>query len=542
MFSPGIGLATTADSGPIDVHLVTHEEVGHGRPSWRSFETLDRRRRLAGFGVAAIGLPLITLVLANARHDLSLPSDMLLYLAVVIAVALVGGLYPALVAAVVASLLLNYYFTPPLYRFTIAEHENLLALVVFLIVGVVVALTVDLAARRTREAALAQTEAATLSMLAGSVLRGSRPLPALLEQLRETFGFTSVTLLERLTGAAVGPDLQQDPACWTVVASVGGPPVRTPSDGDAEVAVDEVSLVLCGHPLEAHDRRVVEAFAAQAAVALRQERLTEAAAAAGTLSEVDQLRTALLSAVSHDLRTPLASAKAATSGLLSSDVVLTPEARGELLSTVDESLDRLARLVENLLDMSRLQAGVLGVTVQPLSLADAASAALDDLGPAGQEVDLHIPGDIPEVRGDPALVERVLVNVLANAVRYSPPGSPPLVTVSAHGGFVETRVVDHGPGIPTEEWDAVFLPFQRLGDRDNDTGVGLGLALSRGLAEAMGGALVPEDTPGGGLTMTLRLPEADVGAGERPADADDDADPAILDRLDHWHGTSTAPS
>src|SRR6185369_3206923 len=180
-------------------------------------------------------------------------------------------------------------------------------------------------------------------------------------------------------------------------------------------------------------------------------------------------------------------------------------------ATVDESLDRLSRLVENLLDMSRLQAGVLGVSVQPMSVAEVVSAALDDLGPAGRDITIQIPDDVPEVDGDPALLERVVVNVLANAVRFSPPDEPPLVTVSEHGGYVETRIVDHGPGIPTAEWDAVFLPFQRLGDRDNDTGVGLGLALSRGLAEAMGGTLQPEDTPGGGLTMTLRLPESDAG-------------------------------
>ncbi|HTY73614.1 MAG TPA: DUF4118 domain-containing protein [Actinomycetes bacterium] len=538
LFSPGVGLTTTSLSGPIDVHLVTHEEAGRGGLHGISAGASGWRRQAVGFLVAAVGLPLLTVVLANARDQLSLASDILLYLAMVVVVALVGGLYPALAAAVIASLLLNYYFTPPLYQFTIAEHDNVLALGVFLAVGAVVSLAVDRAARRTKEAALASAEAETLSTLAGSVLRGSRPLPALLDQLREAFGFTGVTLLERRPGSVAGPDLMHSTEAWNVAAAVGNRPSATPADGDADIRVDdEFCLVLTGHQPAARDRRVLEASAAQAAVARRQERLAEVAATADTLSQVDQLRTALLSAVSHDLRTPLASAKIAVGGLRSSDVEFSDEDRAALLETVEDSLDRLSRLVENLLDMSRLQAGVLGVSAQPMSVAEAVSAALDDLGAAARRAEVDIPAGLPEVRGDPALVERILVNLLANALQYSPSGHPPLIMVSSHAGHVETRIIDHGPGIPVADWDRVFLPFQRLGDRDNDTGVGLGLALSRGLAEAMGGSLTPDQTPGGGLTMTLRLRAAQVPDEldeEVPVEAQD-ASPVILERLDHWH-------
>ena len=541
MFSPGVGVTTTAESGTIDVHLVTHEQVRRGRGRWvAGSPALSWRRRSTGFGLAALGLPLLTLALTQLRPDLSLPSDILLYLAGVVVVALVGGLYPALCAAIVGSLLLNYYFVPPIHKFTISERENILALVVFLAVAVSVSVTVDLAARRTREAASARAEAETLSTLAGSVLRGSRPLPALLDQLREAFGFTGVTLLERRQDAPPGPDLQHDKDSWRIAAAVGDQPCLTPSQGEADIPVDDnIALVLRGHPLPAADRRVVEAFAAHAAIALRQERLAEQAAAAGNLAEVDKLRTALLSAVSHDLRTPLASAKAAITSLRSQDVVFDDHDRDELLATADESLDRLVRLVENLLDMSRLQAGALGLDPQPISIAEAIAKALDDLGPAGQDVHIHIPNETPDVHADPALVERILVNVVRNALRYSPPGRPPTILVSDHAGTVETRIIDHGPGIPTDQWDRVFLPFQRLGDRDNDTGVGLGLALSRGLAEAMGGTLDPDSTPGGGLTMSLRLPETAPPPPARATDPDDDgrsqdADPLLLHRLDHW--------
>ncbi len=526
LLSPGVGFSTAARSGSIDVHLVTHEEVGRGRRPLLPGSALTRRRIIGGFAFAAAGLPLLTWILTQMRDDLSLPSDIMLYLASVVVVALIGGLWPALVAVVVGSLLLNFYFTPPIHMFTISQSENVLALIVFLTVAVAVSVTVDAAARRTREAAAARSEAEALSTLAGSVVRGSRVLPALLDQLREAYGFTAVTLLERRADVPPSPDLQRDPAAWRIAAAVGDRPSATPADGQADVSVEDTfSLVLRGHQLAAADRRVVEAFAAQAAVALRQERLAEQAAAVGSLAEVDKLRTALLSAVSHDLRTPLASAKAAADGLRSTDVAFSDDDRDELLATIGESLDRLTRLVDNLLDMSRLQAGALGLRPEPLSMADLVSRAVDDVGSG---VTVVIPTESPDVHADPALTERILVNLLANALRYSPADRPPMVSVSDHAGYVETRIVDHGPGIPATQWDNVFLPFQRLGDRDNDTGVGLGLALSRGLAEAMGGTLDPELTPGGGLTMTLRLPTAET------ADLSDrePADPALLDRLE----------
>jgi two-component system sensor histidine kinase KdpD len=303
-------------------------------------------------------------------------------------------------------------------------------------------------------------------------------------------------------------------------------PASPRGQGEAEVLIDDhISLVLRGHPLAAADRRIVQAFAAQAVVALRQERLSDQAAAAGPLAEVDRMRTALLSAVSHDLRTPLASAKAAVGGLRMSGVVFTDDDREELLATVEESLDKLNRLVDNLLDMSRLQAGALAMTPQAMSIAETIATALDDLGPQGHDILVQMPDEFLEVMADPALVERVLVNVARNALRHSPPDQPPIIAVSEHAGSIETRIVDRGPGIPATEWDNVFLPFQRLGDRDNGTGVGLGLALSRGLAEAMGGSLTPDTTPGGGLTMTLRLPRAEITEATQP-------DPALLRAID----------
>jgi two-component system sensor histidine kinase KdpD len=509
LVSAGVAATTTAQSGSIDVHLVTHAEAGT-RSSTRHRRTgLPFRRRSAGFALAAGGLPLLCLLLANLRGELRLPSDILIFLAASVAVAFVGGIYPALAAAVVGFLLLNYYFTPPLYRFTIAQRDNLLALVVFLVVALAVATAVEIIARRGAQAATARAEATTLSTISGAVVRGTRPLAALLEQMREAFGQDSVTVLERRASGGAA-DSERDPASWRIAASAGSPPCATPSDGQASALVrDDLRVVLHGRPLAAADQRIFDAFAAQAAAALHQERLADRAGQADALDRVDRMRTALLSAVSHDLRTPLASAKAAANGLRSMDVVFTAADRDELLATVEESLDALGRLVENLLDMSRLQAGALGMQLAPVSAAEVTAQALAELGPDGAPIRVLIPDELPELRADAALLERVLVNLLGNALRYSPPGEPPRISASAHGERVEIRVIDSGPGIPTQQREQVFQPFQRLGDRNPQTGVGLGLALSRGLTEAMGGNLEPDDTPGGGLTMTVALPRAE---------------------------------
>jgi two-component system, OmpR family, sensor histidine kinase KdpD len=284
--------------------------------------------------------------------------------------------------------------------------------------------------------------------------------------------------------------------------------VRRPEDADVNVPVsDTLTLAMSGRTLAAGDRRVLGAFATYAGVALEQQRLTAEAEAAKPIAAADRMRTALLAAVSHDLRTPLASAKAAVTSLRS-DVDWDAADVDELLATADESLDRLTHLVENLLDMSRLQAGALSLFPRPVGLDEIVAGALAGLNPLGRDVRVDIPEAVPAVLADPAILERVVVNLIENALRYSPAAKPPMITASALGDRVELRVVDRGPGIPEEDRERMFVPFQRLGDTDNTTGVGLGLALSRGLTEAMEGTLNAEDTPGGGLTMTVSLPAA----------------------------------
>jgi two-component system sensor histidine kinase KdpD len=505
---PGIGARTIRDSGAIDVHIVTHPHVGTRwgiLPRYRG--GITRGRQLAGWILAVVLAPLVTLALSINRSGINLTSDVLAFLVAVIAVALVGGFLPAVAEAIAGSLLLNYYFVAPVHQFTIAEANNALALGVFVAVGLAVSWVVDITARRTKQAARANAESELLVTTAGSILRGQGALDALLERTREAFGMRSACLLERKDSGASAA--RSPTASWSLVACAGEAPVSRPDAAEVDIPVtDTLSLVLTGRPLPAGDRRVLGAFAAYAAVALEQQRLAAEAEAAKPIAAADRMRTALLTAVSHDLRTPLASAKAAVTSLRSPDMHWNAADTAELLATADESLDRLTRLVGNLLDMSRLQAGALSLFPRASGLDEIVALALDDLGPAGRDITVEIPELLPAVRADPAILERVVVNLAENALRYSPAGKAPLIAASALGDRVELRVVDRGPGIADDNKERVFVPFQRLGDTDNTTGVGLGLALSRGLTEAMGGTLTAEDTPGGGLTMTVSLPAA----------------------------------
>jgi two-component system sensor histidine kinase KdpD len=512
---PGTGTTITRRSGSIDVHVVSHEYVGKGRVLPRITGGVTRRRQVLAVVVAAVLIAVLVPVLAETRDSVSLASDLLLFLLLVVIVSLIGGIWPALVTAIAASLVVNYYFVAPLHQFTISEPENVLALSVFVVIAALVSRVVDMAARRTSEAARSNAEAETMSTLAGSVLRGEQAIPALLERVRETFAVDRVSLLRRDSPAPASEGPGGMRGSWTCLASVGDPCAH-PEDGDAEAAVGpDLVLVLGGRALAAEDQRVLNAFAAQVGVAFEQRRLTEVANAAADVAEADRMRTALLNAVSHDLRTPIASAKAAISSLRSREVHWSREDCQELLATADDALDRLTDLVTNLLDLSRLQAGVLSVAIRPVDLDEVVGIALDHVRAvvpdrSWQLVEVDVPATLPEVAADPGLLERVIANLVENALRHTPPDKPVRITASAIGDVVEVRVIDRGPGIPVDDRQQVFAPFQRLDDHgaSGGTGVGLGLAIARGFVEAMHGTVTLEDTPGGGLTAAVGLPIA----------------------------------
>ena len=488
-FGPGTAATVIREAGDIDVHIVSHSQAG-SRTLPALGGALSVTRRLVGFALALVGLPLLTWLLSSLRTDDSITSDVLAFQLFVVIVALVGGIWPAVVSAVAAGFLLDFFFVDPLYTITIAEPFHLVALVIFVVVAVLVSVVVDQAARRSRVASRAAAESETLASIAGSVLEGQDALAALVSRLRESFGMTSVIL--RSNGAPLYSAIESELA----------------SDADVETSFpigDHASLYLRGPELPASDRRILGAFLSQIETALAQRELASEAESMRPVAEADRLRTALLAAVGHDLRRPLAAATAAVTSLRSAELTLNAADRGELLATAEESLDSLASLVTKLLDASRLQAGVLGVSLAPVALDGVVSGALEELGLAPGDVRLEL-GDIPLATADPDLLQRAVVNLLANALRFAPEGRPPVISTSEFDGRVQLRVIDEGPGIPAEKREDAFVAFQRLGDTDNTTGVGLGLALSRGFVEAMGGTLETEDTPGGGLTMVIDLP------------------------------------
>ncbi|HEV7204515.1 MAG TPA: ATP-binding protein [Jatrophihabitans sp.] len=496
---PGTGATVTRLSGPIDVHLVSHDHAGGaGLRLPRLTGGLTPRRRLSGLLVAAVLLPALTVLCTAARSSLDFATDVPLYLLAVVITSLVGGFYPALASAVAASLLLNYFFVAPTHTFTISEPSNLVAVITFLLIAVLVSQVVDLAARRSVQAARAGAEAETLSTFAGSLLRGEQALPALIERVRETFAMNSASLLRH----------DETTRSWISEAAAGSAPPRTPAEADATTSVDDLELALRGHALTAGDQRVLGAIAAHLAVAYRQQRLAEAAHAAEPLAESDRQRTALLNAVSHDLRTPIAAAKAAVSSLRASEVTWNEAERRELLGTAEDALDRLTELVTNLLDLSRLQVGALPVVPGVVGVDDVVARALDHVAP-DRHIEVDVPADLPEVRADAGLLERVIANVVQNAIRHTPPDSPIRIAGSSHQQRVELRVIDRGPGISAEDADAVFRPFQRTDDSHaSGDGVGLGLAIARGFTEAMGGEVGTEPTPGGGATFVITLEAA----------------------------------
>jgi two-component system, OmpR family, sensor histidine kinase KdpD len=363
---------------------------------------LGARRRAFGWLVALAGPAGLTVLM---KHGGQTPTvEALGFLALTVLCAIVGGMWPALVAAVLGCLLLNYFFTPPLHTLQVDHVANVLSLGLFLLVAVAVASVVDLAARRTAQAVAAGLEA------------------------------------DRLAAERV--------------------------------------------------------------------ELAEQAAAADLLAQGNRLRTALLAAVSHDLRTPLAGIKAAVTTLRTPDVSWTPQEQEELLAAIEESADRLAALIANLLDLSRLQTGGLPSARHEIGLDDVVANALTGLSEEGR-VSLELPDDLPGVRVDAGLLERVVANLVDNALRHT--SAHVEVLADTDGAHVRLVVADHGKGVPAEARQSMFEPFQRLGDAPAGEGVGLGLAVARGLTEAMDGTIAASETVGGGLTMTVTLPAVATG-------------------------------
>jgi K+-sensing histidine kinase KdpD len=446
------------------------------------------RRAWLGAALAVVGLAATTGLLIPARASLSVGSIALLYLLPVVISAAVGGVWPALGAAVAADLLVNFFFVPPYHTLVVESRDNFVALIVYVLVAAAVAVAVDAAARHRAAASRRTVEAALLAGVAAEPV-ANNSLVRLLGQVRVSYRMDTVALVD---GEQIIDRVGPEPS---------GPPSLSASGGEG------LRLLAWGPPVFAEDRHALTRLATAAARTVANQRLADEAARARELAQIDRLRAALLDAVGHDLRTPLASIKAAISSLRQPDVTWEPADEAELLATVEESADRLSDLVENLLSLSRLQAGALSVRAYPVAVDAVVAQALMHTPTGATPVEVDVPDDLPLALADPGLLERVVANLVSNAVRMSPPQRPVLLRGRDRGPHVELSIVDFGPGIAMADRARMFTPFQRLDDHATD-GLGLGLAIAKGFTEAMQGTLTPADTPGGGLTMTISIPVA----------------------------------
>lgn len=437
--------------------------------------------------LALLLLPTMTGLLTLVRAHLGFADDLLIYLLAVLAVTCVGGLWPAVATAVAAGLCLNYFFTPPIHRWTIESPQNLTALLLFVAAAVAFSAVVHVAARESAASRRAVAESQDLVELAQTVLRED-DADAVLHHVATTRGVVAV--LEELVDGR-----------WLRVA---GQEIERDVEG---VVVDvRPDLRLRAVSANAAGRLLIEGAAAQAAAALDRSRLRMRAAEVEALAQTNRMRMAILAAVSHDLRTPLAAVKAGVSSLRQTDVTWSTADREELVLTIEEGADRLEHIVNNLLDMSRVQAGTVAPLTRAMALDEVLPLALSGLDRSRVQVD--VPDDLPLLLADPGLLERVIANLIDNALKFSPADSVVTVTAEPCEGSVAFAVVDHGPGVDADAELEMFVPFRQMGDRRQSAGVGLGLAVARGFVDAMSGEIVASPTPGGGLTMTVRLPAA----------------------------------
>lgn len=454
---------------------------------------ISKQRKLVGFLIGALVLGALTIGLVANRDVLSVPTSLALYLLAVVGITAIGGRWPGIISALFAPLLANWYLIPPFHTFRINEGENILELVVFVSAATIVSAFVSVASRRSSEAEHAWREASTLAALNES--SATDPLDGIISLLSETFSLSGVSVLKE------GNESTE------VVTSVGpsAPTASHLADFTCDIAPG-VSLAINGPALTATDHRLLTAFVGQLSKALEQRELRHIAMEANALAKADELRTAILRAVSHDLRSPLASIKASVSSLRQTDIDWPQDVREDFLAAIESDTDRLTGIITNLLDLSRIEAGVLRPVLRPMSLEEILPTAAQGLD--ARRISLDIPQNLTDVESDPALLERALANLMGNALTWSPPDKPIIVQAHERDGFVQIHIIDHGIGIPQNQRETVLQPFHRLNDTTSSGGLGLGLAIADRLIASMNGRLELRDTPGGGLTAVVILPSA----------------------------------
>ncbi|MEU2552650.1 DUF4118 domain-containing protein [Streptomyces sp. NPDC013313] len=478
-------------AGGLDVHVLTHERRERARVPAPPALTggLGRGRFWWGLLLVAVLLPVLTVVLTTVR-GFGLAGELLLYLMAVVGVAVVGGLHPALLAAVGAGVLADYFFVQPVHSLAMARVGDAAVLVLFIVVAAVVSVAVERSARRARRHARASAEAGALADLATSALRDRDDLPSLLERVRTTFGLDALSLLQR-----DGSDSRR----WFVTASSGPHPPERPEQAETEVSVtDELVLAARGGPLDAGDRRVLHGCAAQVAASWESRRSRRQAEALNERAVSDRRRAEALRAAASDLEAEVAAAQGALEQLRERRTPASAAQWAALCDRSQQAVRRIGALVGDVLDLSRVHAGALDVHLRPVDMDEVMAVALGDLGPGGHTLTLEMTEDLPDVIADATVVTRVVTDLAAHALRRSPDGEPPAVAVGTADGRVEIRLADHGP-LDVEAREAVGVPVPVTG---------LVPRLCADLTQLIGGELRWEATAGGGLTAVLTLPAA----------------------------------
>lgn len=444
--------------------------------------SLSVRRRLYGISVAVLGPVLLVLCLLSVSPKLGLDTVLPLFLLLTVIASVVGGVAAAMVASVVGFGLANYFFTPPYGTFIVASATEVVDLLVFLAVAVLVGLIVEIGARTRQRDERNRVQAEWLVGL-DAQQGDADSLDSVLAEVMRTYAASRVSLNRGQTClVAIGTDETGE----KLLSADAGEGLELRLTTPERIGVDLAPL---------------KSLALTAGRLWRTQLLAQRASRAEELARIDELRASLLAAVGHDLRSPIAAIRAAAATLAEPSLELTADEQTELLAGLDDNAQRLNAIIGNLLDLTRLQAGVLSVHLAPTSLLEVLASVIP-LGPS--RVLLDIPDDLPLLRADSGLLERVLANLVDNAIKHQGSEQPIQVTAAPRGGQVQIKVIDHGRGIAPSQLEEIFRPFQHFGDRTN-TGIGLGLAIAQGFTEAMNGQLQPTQTAGGGLTMTLTL-------------------------------------
>lgn len=450
--------------------------------------------------VLVIVLPVVNLVLARFRHSFNLTTNTLTLLIITLAIAIKSPLWLTIIGAIENFLFLNYFFTPPFHTLKISNKDDLIALLVFLATSITASLILRKLELRTAKLKQLSKEGLFLSSLAEDIIRGHNSLDEILKNSKSTFGLSELAVARK------------DQVSKTDELDVIYGSISTISKEivDSQIVLNAEYSLLASPAITDQDlRSLVTTFGSQVLILLERQVLEENEKELSEIRQADQMRVALLNAVSHDLRGPLASSKAAISSLLNNEVSWSQEDQRELLNSASSSLDQLNHLIENLLDMSRLEAGAIFLNWRNVGVEDVVSGAIKSLKSPTDLIEISIDSELPSVKGDPILLERVIGNLLENALRFNPKDRTITIAAFQVEERIEVRIIDHGPGLSTKDKSKLFTPFQRLGDRDNSTGVGLGLAIVKGFTELMNGRISIEETYQGGLTMVLSFPIGD---------------------------------